>query len=90
VKITTKQLRRLVDDTLKTSSQNPRNQNWGQTRIEWLFSNGESLDILAKIVSNFPGRERPRSREAHRHHLMLLRKDLGLSPGDIRRSRIIS
>jgi hypothetical protein len=33
VQITTKQLRRLVGDTLEAPSENPRNQNWGQTRI---------------------------------------------------------
>jgi hypothetical protein len=59
-------------------------------KVKWLFPNGASLDILAEIVSDFPDRKRPRSREAHRHHLMRLRKDLGLSPGDIRRSRTVS
>jgi hypothetical protein len=63
-------------------------------KVKLFFPNGASLDILAEMVFNLPGRKRPRSREAHRqahrHYLMHLRWDLGLSPGDIRRSRAFS
>jgi hypothetical protein len=63
-------------------------------KVKWLFPNGASLDILAEMVFDLPGRKRPKSREAHRQahrqYLMRLRWDLGLSPGDFRRSRTFS
>ena len=45
-------------------------------RFRWLFSKGASLDILARVVLDFSGCHRPRSREACRHHLLPLKRAL--------------
>jgi hypothetical protein len=45
-------------------------------RFRWLFSKGPSLDILAGVVFDFSGRHRPKTREACRYHLLLLKRAL--------------
>jgi len=55
-------------------------------RFRWLFSKGASsdtLDILAGVVFDFSGCDKPRTRQARRYHLLPLKRALeeGAKPG---------